>query len=98
MAIFAKNQLNAEGNIHHTPQGLMYMSEWGPLRYASGGAGILAKYARGLSGGTSSNGIPKEEIFAFAEHQVSSFSCAYSPCRGFVCCARLEHISCFFRY
>lgn len=88
MAMFAKNQLNAEGNIHHTPQGLMYMAEWGPLRYAAGGAGILAKYARGLAGGTSSNGIPKEEIFAFAEHQVSSFSCAYIHPMSWLCLLR----------
>ena len=72
MALFAKSQLNAEGNIHHTPQGLMYMSEWGSLRYAAGGAGIMAMYARGLTGGSSSNGIAAEEIMAFAEHQVTT--------------------------
>lgn len=70
MAYFAQSQLNAAGNIHHTPQGLMYLAEWGPLRYAAGGAGIMAMYARSLNGQPASNGIAPEEIFAFAEHQV----------------------------
>lgn len=72
MAYFAKQQINAVGNIRHTPKGLMYMAEWGPLRYAAGGAGIMAMYARGLKGENASNGMTAEEIMAFAEHQVCS--------------------------
>lgn len=74
MALFAEAQLNALGDIHHTPGGLLYMSDWGPLRYAVGGAGILGLYARTLNGQPASNGLTAEEIMAFAEKQVRSLT------------------------
>lgn len=64
-------QVNAKGNLFHTPKGLVYVNQWGPLRHAVGDAGILGLYARGLKGGTSSTGIQADAILAFAESQVN---------------------------
>lgn len=71
LAYFADMQVNAKGNLFHTPKGLVYVNQWGPLRHAVGDAGILGLYARGLKGGTSSTGIQADAILAFAESQIT---------------------------
>lgn len=86
LAFFADEQVNARGTIEHTNQGLIYLQQWGPLRHAVGGAGILAMYARGLKGQMSSAGQNPEEIMAFAEHQVSSRKLVAEP-RKSCCCS-----------
>jgi hypothetical protein len=72
LAYFANSQVNALNGVEHTPAGLTYLSQWGPLRHAVGGAGILGIYALGLkkSNAVSSLGQNPEEIAAFAESQV----------------------------
>jgi hypothetical protein len=72
LAYFANSHVNALNGVEHTPAGLSYINQWGPLRHAVSDAGILALFALGLKkqNAASSLGQNAEEIAAFAESQV----------------------------
>lgn len=68
MQYFATSHLDVDNGIRQTPLGLTFVNEWGTLRHASGAAGILAIYARGLE--VKGQTAMADEIMDFAEQQV----------------------------
>ena len=81
MQFFADSHLDVKNGIQQTPLGLTIVNEYGTLRHASGAAGILAIYARGLE--AKGQTAVADEIMKFAEQQVFPSSRKRHRCRLF---------------
>ena len=79
---YADSIMNGSGGVRHSGKGLVYISQWGSLRHATGAAGIVSLLGRGLKVRGQNAG---DAMMAFAERQVRLSLPGFAHARVAVC-------------